>query len=438
MLIHKNQTLDDIYSLEEKVSSSEDLFSSSISKIVQTYDCFWSKQDDGIKLPIFIVASSVNLETLFADVSTFHQNTSPLSAYTYICPKEIADQFLLGQKKSQPRLKYEERKIKIDISLILAETITATILAKKDLTTANIGYAACAQTLAASIARSNSLYPKLQLEIVSDRWKLARKLTNQDESAVSPQLVLKFSNSINNQSQKSHPAISFAQNEISEKTLQDYFVEKFNLRNESTKMKEIYNARISVFNSIVEKIEHANEPLEVKSACIAYYCNRILPGSINHAASLKNYIEKYPDIVFWYTAFACLSHEFDIRSAMSGICLKLSRDILKPFSTEERPSCDVSIDELNIIARVSMKASTLKPKGQRSVIVCLLPGVDIELPLGAQATANGLPQEMPEANRIDNQKLKSLLYDAIDILNKTSQPRNRSEKYKNRSNEGPI
>ena len=233
-------------------------------------------------------------------------------------------------------------------------------------------------------------------------------------------------------------ATLFLKNVISDKRLLEYFVDIFDLKTESIKIKGIYNARISVFNSIVEKIGRSSEADIVKSACIAFFCNEILPGSMNHVASLKSYIDRYPDIVYWYTAYACISPDFDIKTSMSGICFKLARDVLRPFSIDNRPSCDVSVDELEVISRVSMKASILKPKGHRVVVVSLLPGVDVELVLGIPESVKQSQVSVPEIDNVDNQKLKSLLYDALDVLNKSSFARNRTAKSYRNNNEKDL
>lgn len=438
MLIRKVQSLEEILLPNKRSSPSSDLFTSSIKKQETIYQSFWLKQDDGVGLPLFMVPDALDFETLFADVSTFHQGISPLSAYTYICSKEIELQLFLEQKKPKSRIKFDERKLKIDIALILGEAVTATFLVKKELMVANIGYSACTQTLAASVARSRMLYPTIKPSVVSERWELARKLTNQETSVVPSKLTVEFSEMLGGERSSSDSATLFFKNVISDKRLLEYFVDIFDLRAESIKIKGVYNARISVFNSIVEKVESSNEAEVVKSACIAFFCNEILPGSMNHVASLKSYIERYPDIVFWYTAYACISPDFDIKTSMSGICFKLARDILRPFSIESRPSCDVSVDELDIISRVSMKASILKPKGHRVVVVSLLPGVDVELVLGIPESVKQSQVSAPEIDSVDNQKLKSLLYDALDVLNKSSFARNRTVKSYSKNNEKDL
>ncbi|CRM53533.1 hypothetical protein [Pseudomonas sp. 31 R 17] len=424
MLILKNQSLDEMLSSEKKHATSGDLFSSTISKQNPMYKCFWQKQDDFINLPIFIVPDAREIDTLFADVSTFHQSISPLSAYAHICHEIVAEQLFLEQKKVRTKAKADDRKLRLNVALILGEAVTGAFLAQKDLLTANVGYAACTQTLAASITRAANLYPKLNSKIIFERWELARKLTNQEDSVVSSEAVLAFLSKIEIKENDLSFTSLFLNGQVSENELFFELTHLFGLQDDATKLKETYNSRMSVFNSIVGKVEASTGSAEIKSACIAFFCNKILPGSMSHVASLKPYLSKYYDIVFWYMAFACLSSEFDVKNSMSGICYKLIRDIVRPFSVEERPTCDVSIDELEVISRVSMKASTLKPKRSRVLVVSLLPGVDVELRLGVIAPVKKV--SLPDADFISNKKLKSLLFEAIDILNGTSRPDSRS------------
>ncbi|WP_460095238.1 hypothetical protein [Pseudomonas sp. S2_B03] len=420
MLILKNQSLNEMLSSERKQIPSGDLFSSTINKQNSIYKCFWQKQDDLINLPIFVVPNANEIDTLFADISTFHQSISPLSAYVHIYPETIAEHLILEQKKIKPRLKPDDRTLRLDVALILGEATTSAFLTQKDLLTGNIGYAACAQTLGAAIARASNLYPKLSPHITFKRWELARKLTSQEQSIVSPETILSFSEKTYLADDKSSFLNLFLNNKIPDSELSYELTHLFDIRDDSVKLKETYNSRMSVFNSIVGKIEKSTASPEIKSAGIAYFCNKILPGSMNHASSLKSHIFKYPDIVFWYMAFACLSLEFDLKNSMSGVCNKLIRDIIKPFSVEERPSCDVSIDELEVLSRASMKASILKPKRSRVLIISLLPGVDVEMRLGALAPVKKSYQL--DTPNINSQKLRSLLFEAIDILNGSNRP----------------
>jgi len=437
MLIRKSQTLDEILSSGKKNISSGDLFSSTVNRQVALYQCFWTKRDDGIRLPLFVVADSIEFETLFADVSTFYQNISPLSAYVNVCSEEVASQLFLESKKNPTPAKLDDKKLRLDIALILGEAVTDTFLLQKNIVAANIGYAVCTQTLAASIARATTLYPKVKRSDISERWALARRLTNQEEVGEAAKFVAYFSENFSGEnSYRSSITSRFLHDEVSESELSEYFVNAFDLRVEATKIKEVYNARMSVFNSVVEKVYQSNELSEVKSACIAYFCNKILPGTMNHVTSLKAHAEKYPDVVFWYMVFGCLSSEFDYRSSMSGICLKLARDILKPFSIEERPTCDVSVDELSIISRVAMKASVLKPKAHRTVVVSLLPGVDVELSIGIPEAVKKTNSDMVEVDSIDSQKIKSLLFDALDLLSKNKYSKGKSSKYTNKNDGG--
>ena len=74
----------------------------------------------------------------------------------------------------------------------------------------------------------------------------------------------------------------------------------------------------------------------------------------------------------------------------------------------------------------------------RVVVVSLLPGVDVELVLGIPESVKQSQVSAPEIDSVDNQKLKSLLYDALDVLNKSSFARNRTVKSYSKNNEKDL
>jgi hypothetical protein len=120
-----------------------------------------------------------------------------------------------------------------------------------------------------------------------------------------------------------------------------------------------------------------NQGAEFDALTIAFFCNAILPGSLTYMKLLARLIKEYPSILIWYGFFSGLSENFDWRGVMSGIGRKLSRDICSPFSLEDQPYADVALEELVVLAHAGITVSTIKSIQQRSMLVSLLPGIEI-------------------------------------------------------------
>lgn len=433
MLIHKAQSLEEALNSGNKSAISNDLFSSSARRNLAIYDCFWSKHTDALDLPLAMAPPKGDFDSLFAEVATFHPSLTPISAYTHICSNHLIEQLGIGKKKTMPPAGLDDRKLRLIISLITAEVMAAAFEGNSKSTTPSIGYSSCKQTIGYAFGRAFSLYSSFDFGDLARRWNLARRLTNQ-EANTQATAFLEFATMLWGNFNSNNPALRYLQGEIVESILLKEYIRLFDLKNEAIRMQEAYNSRMGVFNSIVEKVVKSDADDQLKSSCIAYYCNTILPGSMTHIASLRELASSYPSIIYWYAAFASLSKEFDIRSAHSGVCLKVARDLTAPFSVEDRPDCDISIDELEVLSRVSLKASILKPREHRSFTISLLPGVNVDMNI-VVPEANTKMSEPVDTGRLDSYRIKSLLFEAIDLINKTDDKSSRagrsySKKYK--------
>jgi len=418
--------------IKPKAGYKEDLFDSSFEKTYSTHTCYYEKQGDALEFPLVIIPQKDDFEAFYADLSTFHPSVTPVSAYAYVCTEITASKLALESKKSQRRVKFNDIKGRLDIAMILGEAITETLLTRQNLITANIGYAACTQTLSFSLLKAKKIYGEIDNGEFFERWALAQKLTQHDTKNSSRIAIIhldELEKSVENENEL-WTLLKYARGEAPEILLKEFFIEKFGLKELDQEITHTYNGRISAFNKITETVNSSDALKNLKSAAIAYYCNRIQPGSMNHTAVLKNHITEHNRIVFWYMLFACRSEEFEPKNAMSGICLKLTRDLHKPFSISERPECDISVEELEIISRLALKASILKPKRQRVISVSLLPGIDIDLEIGAQDQTSKIKSSDAERDSAENKKLRSILYEALDILSRSSEEKNRkSEMY---------
>lgn len=432
MLALKNLTLHEMLSSNNQQIPENDLFNNNISRESIFHETFWVKQDDGIGLPVAIAPNPSDPEGLFADIATFHQNLSPISAYLHILPPEIAATTFFKLKKSGYR-KGVDVTVKNYTSYILGEILDNALESGRDNQNIPFGYSNALQTLAFLISRSQYLYPEIDCKTVADRWIKAKGFY-QLEPSKSALTGLKFFEGKPKTLENIEATKHSTKNEISIASLERTFSDLFNTEKETASIKGAYNSRISAFNQIVSKILNSPTSLNAQAAGIAFYCNMILPGSLNHFSILKNYRTIHTQVAFWYAFFASISPEFDLRTVLGGLCLKVQRDLVKPFNIEERPTSDVSFDELEVLFRVPHKTSSLKPKRARSISISLLPGVESEI------SFNQVPppprQQVIEEDLSTNRKLRSLLFEALELTSKgSSQSRNNnySDRYKGKS-----
>lgn len=413
--------------IKPEAGQKEDLFENSARQASTKHTCYYEKLDDGLNLPLVIVPQKDDFEAFYADLTTFYPSITPISAYTHVCSEKTASKLSLENKKSQKKAKCNDLKRRRDLALILGEAITETLLSRQNLITANIGYAACTQTLSFSLLKAKKIYGDIESSDLFERWTLAQRLMHHDVKT-SSRLAIGYLEAVENDAEADKDCWvlgNYIRGETTEAVLKNFFIEKFAINELDKEITHTYNGRISAFNKIVETINSSTEQERLKSAAIAYYCNRIQPGSMNHTAVLKNHVSVHSTVVFWYMAFACRSAEFELKSAMSGICLKLIRDLQTPFSISERPECDIALEELEIISRLAMKASVLKPKKQRTISISLLPGVNIELEILTQDQSSKIRNTEPERDQIENKRLRSILSEALDILNNSNEDKGR-------------
>jgi hypothetical protein len=138
-----------------------------------------------------------------------------------------------------------------------------------------------------------------------------------------------------------------------------------------------FDARMSVFVKGVEAIQRSMKGQETDSLAVGYLCNRILPGSFAHSRVLVRLVEFFPSALVWYGMFCATSPGFDAYQFGNGIFAKLSRDISRPFSFAQRPQCDLSLDEMEVLMRTSAKSEAIKPIQTKIAAVALLPGLDV-------------------------------------------------------------
>ena len=420
-------------------ANANDLFSASINHAPRQHDCYWRKaEESGLDLPAVVVPYSGDVETFYADVATYYPDMSPITAYMHV----LSDEFigLSGIKElTNDKVKFENSdfsiaKNRIWIALSIAEAasmvFSSGVIANSDVT-----YSICRRSLSFTIGRARFLYPYYPQEKVADRWHRLREISEMEFSPQCSASILWIARlAFNTLSSKQYleGATSEHINALRNLVLRSsssaqfgqYLVDVYPKISEQLHVVTgDYDGRMQGLTEIINAIRMHRRGVELDAMAIAYFCNDILPGSMAHIKMLARYMREYPSILIWYGFFSGLSDEFDWRGVLAGIGQKLSRDICSPFSLESQQCADVALDELEVLTRVGLSASAIKPVHQRTMLVSLMPGVDIwcRLPIEGGVEARVTTQFAQYEGRIReiearDWKLRHLLSEAEALL----------------------
>lgn len=368
-------------------SAPGDLFSTTLMDSAHLHRTFRRRNERG-ELPHVIIPGDLNLEDFFATVATFYSAQVPISAYVHVLGGGLETLFDPDRPEFSPAESTSDFRLLTLLGASLGETALASLNGPDGVP--NASYSGCRRSLAYALARATALYPKIDPQIVVDRWVHLRHLTGLTVNPATVQAVLSLHAAstvvdMNENIQRSGlPArlISalgiYFKTHGNSKELTDALVEGYpGLLNVLEDMAGPFDARMTVFMNGIQEIQKSSCDSEIDSLAVAFLCNSIFPGSFAHGRILARLIDFYPSALIWYGAFTSASASFEAQNFSNGLVAKLFRDVRQRFSFDERPLCDLSLDELDVLARTTIKAQSLKSSHQKTALIALIPGVDI-------------------------------------------------------------
>lgn len=382
------ESISQILGFEEKVGlkvSSVDLFSTTLTSPARVHQTF--RSNSGVwQLPFVVIPAESELDNFFATVATYYFSQAPLTAYAHVLGKDIRECFDPAQPNIIPDGSGLNRRQLARLGACLGETALAALGSSE--AALNPSYSACKRSLGYALARTIALYPSFDANVTLDRWERLRHLTglavSQDavravceihaaaidgsaylhESALASKLRAAL---------VTHVAVPHANNE-----LQNVLLECYPRLSEIAMDNTVpFDARMGSFLRAVEEIQRSSQGVETDSLAVGYFCNRILPGSFAHGKVLVRLVEFFPSVLVWYGMFCSTSTDFDARHFGNGLFEKLGRDMSQPFSFTQRPQCDLSLDELEVLMRGPLRPEIIKPIQQKIASIALLPGLDV-------------------------------------------------------------
>lgn len=365
---------------------SADLFSTTLTSPARVHQTFRSSSGAG-QLPSVVIPAEFDLEDFFATVATYYPGQSPLTAYVHVLGEDLKECFDPAQPDIVPDSRGLNRRQIARLGACLGETALAALGSSE--AALNPSYSACKRSLGYALARTVALYPSFEKSVaVEKRWARLRRLSGLVVSQVAVRAVCAIHAAASDGAVPSnecalaprlrsalvtHVAVSHADN-VLEHVLIEFYPQ---LGGIALEIDGPFDARMGVFLRAVEEIQRSSQGAEADSLAVGYFCNRILPGSFAHGKVLARLVEFFPSALVWYGMFCSTSLSFDARHFGNGLFAKLGRDMSQPFSFAQRPQCDLSLDELEVLMRTPLRSEAIKPIQQKIASVALLPGLDV-------------------------------------------------------------
>jgi hypothetical protein len=431
MLHSRSETLADIFNTNSQVGAPvrADLFSASYTKDEKLVKTYRVEQSDSISLPNVIVPQSDTLEDLFATVATYYPDQSPITALIHVLDGEM-ERSLDHSATPEPRScdGLDSRYRKASLGAALGEAVLAGLSVSESVSSTP-SYSAVRRTLAFTLGRCQHLYKDLvPFEHLSKRWMQLRDMTRLGYTQPVVSAVLRVHELVRPSSAK---LSDFADIELIQGV--QAFVRGDDLDGKhieavirkcypgtAAHLREltgVFDDRMKAFIRLVEIIQSKSLGTEIDEVAVAFVCNRILPSSFSHVGVLLPLIEFFPAALVWYGFFSTLSKPSKSTSVNFGLLLKLERDLFEPFSYKQRPRCDISLDELEVLSRVGLRSEIIKPTQQRVLLVSLLPGIDIYTRFGGESeTSSDLLARRNALTTATHDRVAALLQEALETL----------------------
>ncbi|MDR7867749.1 MAG: hypothetical protein RIN56_13125 [Sporomusaceae bacterium] len=389
------------------------------------------------KIPSVIVLDKITPREFFAWTGTYLNYCRPLTAHCHVVNREIFQaaiethtHFTLGNLET------------ICIGMIIGEAATY-LAGQSDIN--RLSMTAFAGTYSFTMSRavaSNMVMPKK--DGVGELWLKARRLTGQKLLSLSIDDLDQVWRTVFDISKHSHFKMLYSGStneiissacrqisitgEISEDNWRILTRDLFEKNVTNELLKGPREERVIQVEKALTLLSQQSGPDKVKLAFIGgYLASRIAPGTFDHYELLIPYLSKLPTLLIWYGLFAGLSIESKLRNFGFGIGRRIVRDIVQEDSILNRPKCDISIGELEVLYGGNAVVQNLHPKESGHLIIELLPCLNSTMRNieGRQNESRPNQQQQTLLPGYKDSELNSLLIDLDRSLKSVEQIRDR-------------
>ena len=129
--------------------------------------------------------------------------------------------------------------------------------------------------------------------------------------------------------------------------------------------------------SVGEQRRKASQPAIIGLGLLA---SRIAPGSLDHMALLGPYIAEMRGLPLWYGLFSGITHVARLIDRYESVGRRVLRDMLVVDGILASPSCDIAIDELEIISTSESLLQNVPRASAEQLVIEILPCVNTVTP----------------------------------------------------------
>lgn len=405
----------------------DDLFESNFNS-PKTHLTFRTDPLDRANLPQVVIAKDEDTQDFFAVLAAYYQTHVPITAFVHVLGKEtsklVSTNALATNSVVNPKETLFFRRAMLGASI--GETVVTSYRSSEVETFGS--YEACRKSLSFVLCRSRLLHANhISSDLIIDRWSQLRHFSWLDISPLSNVAIDTIYGLFHTRNQPNHllrKVSSLVSNdEWSRGALDSDLLDLYpSIKEFIPILAGPYDTRISGLTSIIGAIQSDSRGQQTDEIAIAYFVNSILPGSYRHYGILKRLINFYPSAMVWYGFFASLS-DLELQNSMfSTLISKLERDLSEPFSLEQRPKSDVSFEELETLTRVNFDIQTLNSILSETILVSIVPGVEIYVTLGKPKESSTWDKNKLLELEETNNKVARLLEEALISLRKSTPP----------------
>lgn len=418
----------------------KDLFTSTVSNVSARHSSYRSEEGDGLKLPLVVQPANSDVEEFFVNIATYHQSRSPVSAFVHVLDEECSTYFQKVASSEKSPVSVSSRSLFGALGAAVGETFLAALGSAE--AGAAPSYASCKRSLSFVLTRARAIYPFCRTQYVARKWVDLRNLTGLSVSNGAVSAACDVHSFLFGSDKDSRPSMQgslppgltvAAGEKAAQRALVDIYPQIGPFVSE---LSGPFDSRMKAFSQLVEEVHRSSKGPGLDSFTIGFFANQIQPGSFSHAKALAKLVEFFPAALVWYGTFCGLSDEFSAGEFGSGLVAKLARDATQPFSFERRPACDLSLEELQVLMRLPLRAEVVKPSQQKIAVVSLLPGVDVSSRYSVEDDQQADADRDRRTNELDelSSRVTMLLEDALALIRRNkSSARQRSESISKRT-----
>ena len=388
----------------------------------------WNHEPRHGILPAILVIPQDDWREFFAWCNTYLGGWCPISGlFRVIADRSLRDVFV---EKLNHEVVREYRNAALGMILCEAGALSVNADRQQSRSTLTGCLATC------SFAMGRAMYLGRQdLAMVAQSWHRARSVTRKrvfDQDVrllVEPWSVLLEVAGVSTSAQVGTPSVSRAvvticrslqqRDEIDSAALKELTNGWTELEEAFRHMKETRERRVQsleiALTSVDEQRKRSSQPTIIALGLLA---SRIAPGTLEHGGLLSSYAAGMRGLMLWFGLFTGVTRGARVIDHHEGLGRRILRDMLADDTVFSSPSCDIAIDELEIISSSESALRSVPRVTADRLGIEILPCVNTIAPWLTSERREG-PTQMglfDDETRLLESNIRELNYAADNLL----------------------